>query len=247
MIRPRVIHSHVRSSALVLVLNLIVPCTNAQSGKAATDTDFAPGQFFPITEPITHDTLTHIRAATRQLVDRNAAADQAKKPILVFVFLPGETAPGTSEFGASYDLARHISQELGGAKMTVGYVPQPLRGYAVLPAIACDEIVMGPTASLGPITPEGHAVDAALRGPVQFLAMRKTRDPDLLLGMLDRDADLRLVRNRRQERSLRACRQLEGLSPKTRRHRQSAGLGRGPARCVGRGPGTRGGILQANR
>ena len=24
--------------------------------------------------------------------------------------------------------------------------------------------------------------------------MRKTRDPDLLLGMLDRDADLRLVR-----------------------------------------------------
>ena len=53
---------------------------------------------------------------------------------------------------------------------------------------------MGSTASLGPITPEGQTVDAALREPVRFLAMRKTRDPDLLLGMLDRDADLRLVR-----------------------------------------------------
>src|SRR5208282_5483654 len=39
--------------------------------------------------------------------------------------------------------------------------------------------------------------DRGLRSPaahrVRFLALRKTRDPDLLLGMLDRDADLRLV------------------------------------------------------
>ena len=167
------------------------PCAGSRPGERRR---VGAGQFFTITEPITHDTLTHIRAATHQLVDRNAAADRAKKPILVFVFLPGDQAPGTSEFGGSYDLAHLISQELGGARLTVAFIPEPLTGYAVLPAVACDEIVMGPKASLGPITPEGHSVDAALRGPVQFLAMRKTRDPDLLLGMLDRDADLRLVR-----------------------------------------------------
>ena len=86
-----------------------------------------------------------------------------------------------------------ISKELGGAKLTVAYVPEPLKGYAVLPAIACTEIVMGANASLGPITPESQAFDPAFRDPVRFLAVRKTRDPDLLLGMLDRDADLRLV------------------------------------------------------
>lgn len=75
----------------------------------------------------------------------------------------------------------------------MAYVQKPLRGYAVLPAIACTEIVMGSSSSLGPITPEHLNADAALREPVRFLAMRKMRDPDLLLGMLDRDADLRLV------------------------------------------------------
>ena len=53
---------------------------------------------------------------------------------------------------------------------------------------------MGSDSSLGPITPEGLPFDAAYRELVRFLALRKTRDPDLLLGMLDRDADLRLVR-----------------------------------------------------
>ncbi len=53
---------------------------------------------------------------------------------------------------------------------------------------------MGPESSLGPITPEGRPFDAAYREIVRFLALRKARDPDLLLGMLDRDADLRLVR-----------------------------------------------------
>ena len=122
------------------------------------------------------------------------APSKGKRPILVFEFLPGDVAPGTSEFGACYDLANLISKDLAGAELTVAYVPQPLRGYAVLPVLACTEIVMGSSSSLGPITPEGHPFDAAYRELVRFLAMRKTRDPDLLLGMLDRDADLRLVR-----------------------------------------------------
>jgi len=53
---------------------------------------------------------------------------------------------------------------------------------------------MGSSATLGPITPEGQVFDAADEGYVRFLAIRKTRDPDLLVGMLDRDADLRLIR-----------------------------------------------------
>ena len=153
-----------------------------------------PAQFFPVIEPITSETIARIRAQTRQLVDSAASAKQGKRPILVFEFLPGNTAPGTSEFGVSHDLANLISRELAGAKLTVAYIPQPLRGYAVLPAVACTEIVMGSSATLGPITPEDQVPDPAYRELVRFLAKRKTRDPDLLIGMLDRDADLRLVR-----------------------------------------------------
>jgi membrane-bound serine protease (ClpP class) len=176
------------------ILSLSAYATRARAQGSPAGDDAVPGQFFTITEPITHDAIARIRAATRQLVDRNASAEQATRPILVFEFLPGESAPGASEFGACYDMAALISKELAGARLTVGYVPHPLRGYAVLPAIACTEIVIGSSATLGPITPDGQNVDAALREPVRFLALRKTRAPDLLLGMLDRDADLRLVR-----------------------------------------------------
>ena len=60
----------------------------------------------------------------------------------------------------SFDLANLISKELGGARLTVAYVPQPLKGYAVLPVMACTEIVMGGSASLGPITPENQTFDS---------------------------------------------------------------------------------------
>ncbi len=53
---------------------------------------------------------------------------------------------------------------------------------------------MGSSATLGPMTTEGQAFDVADEGYVRFLAIRKTRDPDLFVGMFDRDADLRLIR-----------------------------------------------------
>ena len=183
-------------ASLVLSLSLATGlAARAQAPDAPADPgESAPGQFFTVTEPITHEQIVQIRSRTRHLVDKASGGAKARSPILVFQFLPGESAPGTSDFGASYDLANYIARDLGGARLTVAYVPEPLSGFAVLPALACTEIVMAPSASLGPITPDGQAVDPALREPVRFLAIRKTRDEDLILGMLDRDADLRLVR-----------------------------------------------------
>jgi membrane-bound serine protease (ClpP class) len=191
MIRPRVAPPAELVCPLLAMLVAAIGVAMAQGPPAATEEN--PGQFLTITEPITSETVQRIRAATRELVDANALSDKGKRPILVFEFVAGEEAPGTSDRGVCSDLADVISN-LAGAKLTVAYVPQPLRGFAVLPVIACTEIVMGSSASLGPITPEGQPFDAAYSGYVRVLAVRKTRDPDLLLGMLDRDADLRLVR-----------------------------------------------------
>ena len=114
-------------------------------------------------------------------------------PVLVFEFRPGRTQPGGSEIGASYEFAEFLSTELGGANV-VAYVPEPLKGFAVLAALACDEIVMGPKASLGPITPDDKTPNPAFSDPIRFLAKRKGRDADLFLGLFDRKADLRAVR-----------------------------------------------------
>lgn len=152
-----------------------------------------PGQFFTIEEPISSDTLERIKAGTRQVIARSATQG-LERPILVFVIKPGRAQPGSSSFGTSYDLANFIATELAGAKYTVAYVPEPLRGYAVLPALACGEIVMAPEASLGPITPEGQNPKSDYREPIRSLARWKGRDPGLYLGMLDPQADLKAVR-----------------------------------------------------
>jgi membrane-bound serine protease (ClpP class) len=195
MIRPLVVRL-VPASTFLLALaflgsHLGVPHAT-WADAPATGHETNPGQFFTITEPVTTEQIDHLRAATKQLIDRSAAHGTA--PILVFEFRPGEVLRGGSAFGASKDLANLISTELKGAKRTVAYIPEPLWGYVTLAALACDEIVMGSEASLGPITPEGEPVDPGNRDPVRYLAIRKGWSPDLLLGMLDRNADLHAVR-----------------------------------------------------
>jgi membrane-bound serine protease (ClpP class) len=151
-----------------------------------------PGQFFPIVEPISDDTIRTLRASVPPYIDRISATGE--RPVLVFEFLPGDTEPGKSSFGASSDLADFLSTQLAGAKRIIAYVPEPLSGYAILPVLACNEIVMGPNASLGPITPEGGTVNPREREAVRSLANQTGRDAELLLGMLDPSADLREVK-----------------------------------------------------
>jgi membrane-bound serine protease (ClpP class) len=162
----------------------------AQAPAAAPET--VPGQRFLIEEPITSESLTQIKAAAKLLISRATTDEQ--RPVLVFEFRPGKTAPGASDFGSAYDLANVIANDLAGARKTVAYIPEPLRGYAVLPALACDEIVMGSRATIGPITPEGQSVNAGIRELVKNLALHKGREAGLFLGLLDPDLDLRLVR-----------------------------------------------------
>ena len=126
MIRPRVARLKAHSWTILAAPGRFCCCRSSSRLERAAQhsgirgDESTPGQFFTITEPITHDTLAHIRSATRQLVDRNASAEQATRPILVFEFLPGESAPGASEFGACYDLANLISKELAGAQADCG-------------------------------------------------------------------------------------------------------------------------------
>ncbi len=199
MIRPLAARL-VLAVGVLLSLSLLGPAdpcfgqAQGPPGPPAALAETNPGQFFTVTEPITNEVIASVRAATKQFIDRTSAEAKGTRPILVFEFRPGEAAPGSSEFGSSYDLASFISTKLEGTEYTVAYVPEPLKGYAVLAALACNDLVMGPDASLGPITPDGQAPRIDLRDNVRFLAIRKGRDPDLLLGMLDRNADLRAIR-----------------------------------------------------
>jgi membrane-bound serine protease (ClpP class) len=151
------------------------------------------GQFFPaIVEPIRQEATQNLRSSVLAYLERTSG--KGERPILVFEFRPGQVAPGESSFGAASDLADVISRDFGGAKRTVAYVPESLSGFALLPVLACDEIVVGPSAALGPIAPEGHLVTNREREAVSELARAKARETDLLLALLEPSRELKQVR-----------------------------------------------------
>ena len=156
----------------------------SRGDEPAAARNVAPGRFFTIDQPIDSGVNESVQAAVDAFIRDSAA--RGERPVLVFEFRPGST----TSFGAAYELAEYLSSK----PKTVAYVPEPLSGYAVLGVLACDEIVMGKDASLGPIAPEGRPVKPTHVDFVRQLAKRKERDPDLFLGMLDREADLREVR-----------------------------------------------------
>ncbi len=150
------------------------------------------GQFFPtIVEPIEQDDLDALRSTVLAYV--HTATAQGQTPTLVFEFRPGDSEPGKTSFYAASDLAEFLARKLGGAK-TVAFVPESMSGFALLPVLACDEIVIGPEATLGPIGAEDHPVTNSQRESIRELARAKGRDEDLLVGLLEPSRDLRQVR-----------------------------------------------------
>ena len=166
---------------------------NAQAAQAPAAQEPTPGQFFLIEEPIDSEVLERIKASTKQLLAR-ALAQKTPAPILVFEFRPGRAQPGSSGFGTSFELANYLSTELAGAKLTVAYVPQPLKGYAVLPAAGLRRAGHGPGRHDRADHPRGRGREGRLPRAGQDPRPPQGEGPDLFAGLLDRDADLKLVR-----------------------------------------------------
>ena len=133
----------------------------------------------------------HLENRIRRAVsDAVAKAKQdGRWPMIIFEIHPGEI-----EFGKAYDLAHYISgNNLNGAT-TVAYLPETVTGHGVLLALACDEIIMGEEAQLGPAGDATRGVKASERNAyIEIANARRTVPTDVALKMLDPNVDLRLV------------------------------------------------------
>lgn len=154
--------------------------------------DKTPGQFFVVQEPITEQSVRRLETATQAYVRKELEAGQA--PVLVFEFRSRSSADQpASRFGAVLELCQLLSRKLGGARLVVGYAPEPLTGYAALAPLACREVIFGTNASLGPIIPANNdavANTTIARKFVAELAKNLGRSEDLYEGLVDDRADL---------------------------------------------------------
>jgi len=145
------------------------------------------GRTLRIRLPITGTTYDTVRRFALRVLDEAKSA--GARPVLILEFeVPrdGQEFAASSEFGASYQLADFLSSAQLNEATTVAYVPEPIQGHAVLVALACEELLMGPNAELGPAGVHEPTITAPLRSAYKEIAdRRKTVPAEVALGLLD--------------------------------------------------------------
>ncbi len=138
--------------------------------------------------PISGNVDRQIQASIEELLARwrRDRSDQAR-PILVLEFRgTDEAASATSQFERALSLARFLSGEQLAQVRTIAHLNGPIRGHAVLPVLACEEIMAHPESRLGRAGESEPFIDDTLRGVYREIALRRSSIPvPVVLGMLD--------------------------------------------------------------
>jgi membrane-bound ClpP family serine protease len=145
------------------------------------------GRTTKITLPITAETFNRTRLFARRALEQAQTAQQQLVLIFEFEVLPRQAQFGRgSEFGASYDLADFLSGSELNAARTVAYIPKSIQGHAVLAAMACGDIIMGPEAEIGPAGVDEPVITATMFSAYKEISnRRKTVPTEIALKMLD--------------------------------------------------------------
>jgi membrane-bound ClpP family serine protease len=135
--------------------------------------------------PITDEVARKVRQRVEQALRRVAEGPQ--RPLLVLEFRGAGPEADASAYGAAVELARFLSGESLAGVRTVAWLPQSVKGHAVLVVLACEQVVMGAKAELGAagIT-EKQGIGEVLRRTYAAIAeSRRTLPVPVALGMLD--------------------------------------------------------------
>ena len=129
-------------------------------------------------------------------------ASVQRRPILVLEFRGSDEAgSATSQFERALSLARFLSGERLSRVRTVAYLSGPVRGHAVLPVLACEEIMADPESQLGRAGEIEPFIDDTIRSAYREIAQRRRTIPvPVVLGMLDANLTVYRVKTSEGER-----------------------------------------------
>ena len=93
-----------------------------------------------------------------------------------------------SEFGRCLELARALTNESASRVRLVAYLPNSVEGHAVLPVLACEEILCAPSAELGRAAIDEGKVGEGDKGfYLEKVNQRRTLPAAVVLSMLSPD------------------------------------------------------------
>ncbi|MEX2026348.1 MAG: hypothetical protein WEH44_03590, partial [Pirellulaceae bacterium] len=141
----------------------------------------------PIEGNVDAQVKSRVQLVLKSLENAAAAKDASKRPLLILEFRSSSGSEGeTSSFGRSLELAQFLTSEELNRVRTVAYLPQSVKGHAVLPVLACEAIVMAKDAEIGEA---GHLADtvteAAITNYVEVARRRHTIPDAIARGFVD--------------------------------------------------------------
>jgi membrane-bound ClpP family serine protease len=124
--------------------------------------------------------------------NRLKAEGIAKPPAplkIVYDFNPDEAAGGSSRYGSCRELAAHFLSLTD--VVTIAFVHKDVTGHAVLPVLACQDLVMADGAKIGDaIRDQQEPLRSDQRVFYKEVAEARGRSPALVLKMLDKDVEV---------------------------------------------------------
>jgi membrane-bound serine protease (ClpP class) len=174
--------------ATLLTLALLAPAhSRAQEAKPAGAAQSPKALLIPIKMPLRGQEDELAKQWLTEAISR-FPKDAKERPTIVLEFRTdeGQTGQGTS-FERALSLSRFlIGGDLSRARI-VAYLPRPLRGHAVLPVLACEQVILGPDGSLGDAGIDESIISATLIGGYREIAeARRTFPSAVAIGLLDK-------------------------------------------------------------
>lgn len=139
--------------------------------------------------PIVGSNDTELKRAIAEIIEQ-APPQGRPRPVLVLEFWPTDPDGGGTgtEFERALSVASFLASDRLSGVRTVAFLPRTVRGHAVLPVLACEQIIMHPDAELGDAGADEDAVDNIMRDAYREIAnRRRTIVPAVAEGMLDPD------------------------------------------------------------
>ena len=133
------------------------------------------GLFIALQPPITREVVNRVKAATERALE---AKDPPIRKI-IYDFNPGGRASTSTDYGDCRDLADYLLKRR--TIKTIAFVHGEVSGHAVLPVLACQEIVMSRDAAIG----DGPRQRFPEEDQIAYENVAREERPAVILKMLD--------------------------------------------------------------
>lgn len=155
--------------------------TFATPAIAADEAGAVDGIFETVQNPITDATLMQIKNRIDRAI--NQPGGRIKK--VVFDFNPGDSEAATPNYGSCRDFADYIQKLKDNGIYTIAFVHAKTTRHTVLPALACNDLVMSSNAKIGEVAAPNESMPADIAAMYARVA-GKSKEA-VVLKMLDKN------------------------------------------------------------